>query len=264
MQRQQQIMAFWQQAIAVTHRILLELFRRRGYLVCWSLFPVFVLMLNGTILAEGTPLSSVEAFELAAPLTLIGAALFFSCFGGTLATVVCEREQRTLRRLFLSPLNGNSYFCGILLAHSVIGIGQAIAIYTIAAFLGARFNGSPLLGALIVLLSIIAYTGSGFILGTQFACRTEDVNELISTIGVPTLILGGAFLPTSFFPPLLLDLAQFNPVYHMGEALTNVSANGATLTEILPHLRFLTLFATLTLSGGWFSYRNMLRGERQI
>lgn len=64
--------------------------------------------------------------------------------GGSVATVVAEREQQTLKRLFISPLSGTSYFLGIFLAHSCIGMGQTILVYTVAAFWGAKFNGSIL------------------------------------------------------------------------------------------------------------------------
>ena len=78
----------------------------------------------------------------------------------------------------------------------------------IALLLGATFPGSWPLAMLIILLSILAYVGVGFILGTQFARRTEDVNALVAAFGVPLLILGGAFMPTSIFPDSLLRLAQ--------------------------------------------------------
>ena len=145
--------------------------------------------------------------------------------GGSVASVVAEREQQTLKRLFISPLSGTSYFLGIFLAHSCIGIGQALLIYTISAFWAANFNGSIVLGGVIILLSIASYVGLGFILGTQLARRTEDVNALVAAFGVPLLILGGAFLPTSLFPKNLLDIAKFNPIYHMNEALLKVSAD---------------------------------------
>lgn len=256
--------AVWYQAIAVFRRILIELLRRRSNLICWSLFPVVVLLLNGFILQEGSAITTAEAFEQAAPLTLIGAALFFSCLGGTLATVVGEREQRTLKRLFVSPLSGTSYFFGIFAAHGCIGIGQSLIVYTVAALLGAQFQGSVLLGITLIVLSIVAYVGAGFLLGTQFARRTEDVNELIAAIGVPTLILGGAFVPADFFPEGLLALAQFNPIYHMNEALSAVSVAGADLAEIQTHLRVLVIFAGLMIVSGWLAYRRMLEVERRL
>ncbi|MBR8828303.1 MAG: ABC transporter permease [Gomphosphaeria aponina SAG 52.96 = DSM 107014] len=257
-------MKYWDETIAVAQRILTELCRRRRSLIFWGIFPVSILLLNGFIFAERANLSTAKAMQFAAPSSLVGAALFFSCLGGSIATVVSEREQKTIKRLFISPLSGISYFLGIFLAHSLIGMSQTILVYAIAAFFGASFGGSMLLGFFIVLLSIIAYVGVGFILGTTLARRTEDVNALVGTFGVPLLILGGAFLPISLFPEKLLRVAKFNPIYHMNEALVDVWAKGKTWTEINYHFWFLCVFAFLMVGCGWLFYRRMLMVERRL
>lgn len=257
-------MKYWRETLAVTQRILLELWRRRRSLVFWSIFPISVLLLNGLIFAERASLSMAQSLERAAPSTLVGAALFFSCLGGSVATVVSEREQQTLKRLFISPLSGISYFLGIFLAHSCIGIGQTLLVYAVAAFWGASFNGSLLLGGIIILLSIAAYVGLGFIFGTQLARRTEDVNSLVAAFGVPLLILGGAFVPSFLFPQSLLNIARFNPIYHMNVALLRVSAAGDDLAAIANHFWFLFWFAILMVIGGWLCYRRMLVVERRL
>jgi ABC-2 type transport system permease protein len=257
-------MRYWDEALAVAQRILIELLRRRRSLVFWSVFPITVLILNGLITAERADLSLADAMRLSAPPTLVGAALFFSCLGGSVATVVSEREQRTLKRLFLSPLNGTSYFLGIFTAHLAIALGQTLLVWTIAVLYGAQFQGSLLLAVVLILLSILAYVGVGFILGTQFAKRTEDVNALIAAFGVPVLILGGAFFPTSVFPKVLLDLAQFNPVYHMITALTEVVAEGKQADEIAGHFWFLVGFAIVMVGAGWLMYQRMVQSERQL
>lgn len=257
-------MRYWHETLAVAQRILTELLRRRRSLIFWCIFPIFVLLINGLIVAERAQLSMAQAFEYAAPTTLVGAALFFSCLGGSVATVVSEREQQTLKRLFISPLSGTSYFLGIFLAHTCIGIGQALLVYTIASFWEAKFQGSLLLGGIIILLSIISYVGVGFVLGTQFARRTEDVNALVAAFGVPLLILGGAFIPSFVFPKVLLDLAKFNPVYHIVQALLGVSDNGNGLSEIASHFWFLCGFAVLMVGAGWLCYRRMLSVERRL
>lgn len=257
-------MKYWRETVAVAQRILTELLRRRRSLIFWSIFPISVLLLNAFILAERAKLTMDVAFGNAAPSTLVGAALFFSCLGGSVATVVAEREQQTLKRLFISPLSGTSYFLGIFLAHACIGVGQALLVYAIAAFWEVQFQGSLLLGMAIVLLSIISYVGVGFILGTQLARRIEDVNALVAAFGVPLLILGGAFLPTSLFPESLLNLARFNPIYHMNEALLGVAANGDGLEAIAPHFQFLCIFAIAMVAAGWLSYRRMLSVERRL
>ncbi|KRH98361.1 ABC transporter substrate-binding protein [Cylindrospermopsis raciborskii S07] len=257
-------MKYWRETLAIAQRILTELLRRRRSLIFWTIFPVSILILNGFVLSERGELAMEVALEKAAPSSLVGAALFFSCLGGTVATVVAEREQQTLKRLFISPLSGTSYFLGIFLAHSCIGIGQTLLVYIVAGFWGATFQGSILLGIVIIFLSIIAYVGLGFVLGTQLARRTEDVNALVATFGVPLLILGGTFFPSSLFPKTLLDIAKYNPIYHMNEALLGVSANGEKFSDVSLHLRFLLFFATLTLVCGWISYKRMLMVEKRL
>ncbi|MBW4564101.1 MAG: ABC transporter permease [Mojavia pulchra JT2-VF2] len=257
-------MKYWRETIAVAQRILIELFRRKRSLIFWSIFPVSVLSLSGLILAERAQLPIATAFEYAAPSTLVGAALFFSCLGGSVATVVAEREQQTLKRLFISPLSGTSYFLGIFLAHSCIGIGQTLLIYTIAAFWGATFKGSIILGLAIILMSIVAYVGLGFILGTQLARRIEDVNALVAAFGVPLLILGGAFLPSSLFPKTLINIAKYNPIYHMNEALVAVSAKGDGINDIKSHFYLLLVFAMAMVISAWLCYGRMLVVERRL
>jgi ABC-2 type transport system permease protein len=252
-----------QEAAAVAQRILAELWCRRRSLIFWGIFPVLLLVLNSLILQERMQISLEAAYTNAAPPTLVGAALFFSCLGGSIATVVSEREQQTLKRLFLTPLSGVAYFLGICLAFITIGLGQAVLVYAIALLQGGTFAGNWLSGLLVVLLSIAAYVGLGFVLGTQLARRTEDVNALVAAFGVPLMILGGAFLPTSLFPESLLTLTQFNPIYHMIEAFSGI-AEGNALAEVSSHVWFLVLFAVAMVVAGWLAYQRMVQVERQL
>lgn len=257
-------MKYLRETLAVAQRILMELWCRKRSLIFWAIFPSLLLVLNSLILQERVQIPLAEAFTRAAPPTLVGAALFFSGLGGSVATVVAEREQQTLKRLFLTPLSGVSYFLGICLAYGVIGFGQAALVYGIALSQGASFSGSIGASVLVIVLSIAAYVGLGFVLGTQLARRTEDVNALVAAFGVPLMILGGTFLPATFFPDTLLNLARFNPIYHMIEAFYGIAAEGETLAEVGPHVQFLGLFAAAMVLCGWGSYRSMVRVERQL
>lgn len=257
-------MKYLRETIAVAQRILAELWCRKRSLIFWAIFPGILLVLNSLILQERIQITLAEAFTLASPSTLVGAALFFSGLGGSLSTVVAEREQQTLKRLFLSPLSGVSYFLGICLAYLVIGLGQTVLMYGIAMSQGATIEGSIPACVLIVLLSIAAYVGVGFVLGTQLARRTEDVNSLVAAFGIPLMILGGAFIPTDFFPESLLNLTRFNPIFHMIEAMVGIAAEGNTLAEVGEHVWFLGIFAVAMVGTGWLSYQRMVQVERQL
>ncbi|WP_342597027.1 ABC transporter permease [Cyanobacterium aponinum UTEX 3222] len=254
-------MKLYEQTIAIFQRILQELLKRKRNLIFWSVFPLTILVLNSYIIAEKAKIDVSLAMKISAPPSLMGAALFFSCLGGTIATIVGEREQKTLIRLFISPLMGIAYFLGILLAHSAIAFCQAILIYGLLFLLGKPIEGSFFLGLIIIILSIISYVGVGFIFGTQLAKRTEDVNSIVATFGVPLLILGGTFFPSSLFPEKMKQLAQFNPIFHMNEALIQIWGKGALFSDIKIHFWFLFVFSFIVILLGWWCYEKMLKSE---
>ena len=250
-------------ALTVARRILTEQWSSRRSLVGWAVFPALMLLLFGLIYAEGAG-GTANSFNFMAPGILIGAALFFSCLGGPIATLVAERERNTLTRLLLSPLSGLSYFLGVTLAYLIIGAGQTVIVYGIAFGFGGAFLGSLPLGILIVGLSVTSYVGLGFFFGSRFARRTEDVNGPVAAIGVPLLVLGGTFFPPSMLPPYLYTLAHLDPIFHMNEALDSVSAEGLGWAAVQDHLAFLFVFAALSISLGARSYRQMLERERTL
>ena len=245
---------------AITDRILTGLFRTRRSLLFWTIFPALMLLLFGLIYAGGS--NSAKSFDATAPGILIGAALFFSCLGGPVALIVAERERRTLRRLLLSPLRPSSYFLGIVLSHVVIAFGQMVIVYGLAFLFGGTIHGSLLLCLVIVILSVFTYVGIGVFFGTRFAKRTEDVNGPVAAFGVPLLVLGGTFFPSSMLPPYLYTVAHFDPVFHMNQALKGVSAQGLGVSDIRVYLFFLSVFAVLSLVLGVHSYQKLLSKER--
>lgn len=252
------------QTLAVCERIFWELWQRKRSLIFWSVFPLTILILNSYIIAERAKITVTLAMKISAPPSLMGAALFFSCLGGTVAIIVAERQQKTLKRLFISPLTGIAYFLGIFLAQGAIAFYQTILIYGLLFFLDKPIEGSLFLGIMIILLSIISYVGLGFILGTQLAKRTEDVNSLLATFGVPLLILGGTFFPSSMFPERMKQIAQFNPIFHMNEALIKLWGKGKIFSDIQVHFYFLLFFSLIMIILGWLCYEKMLKSETAL
>jgi len=148
-------------------------------------------------------------------------------------------------------------------AQMVVAIGQALLVFALARALGARYHGSVALGALIVALSVFAYVGLGFFFGTRFAKRAEDVNGPVAAFGVPLLVLGGTFFPTSLMPGFMIRAAQVDPVFHMNEAMKGVAGRGEGCEQIAGDLAFLAIFAAASLALGVVSYRRMLAEEKR-
>ena len=249
------------ETLTIARRVLLEMRRARSRLLFWVVFPSLMLLLFGLIYAGDE--APAKSFNAVAPGILVGAALFFSCLGGPVSVIVGERERMTLRRLLYSPLRPVSYFSGIVLAHCVVGLGQGLVVYGIAWAFGGRFQGSWMLGLLILLFCVCSYVGLGFFFGAGMATRTEDVNGPIAAFGVPLLVLGGTFFPVEILPPFLLKLAHLDPIFHMNEALRPVSALGASWLEVSDHLYVLFGFSLLSMVLGTRAYKVLLMREKR-
>ncbi len=246
----------------IAGRVLRELWRGRRSLVFWAVFPALMLLLFGLIYAGNG--RTGPAFDRVAPGILIGAALFFSCLGGPISVIVGERERGTLRRLLLTPISPSAYPAGVAAAFAVVGAGQAVLVYGLAALFGGRYHGSVWLGPLVVLLSVVAYVGMGFAFGARFARRTEDVTGPVAAFGVPLLVLGGTFFDPAMLPGFLKPAAWLDPIFHMNEALRAVSVHGAGPAEIRLHLGVLGLCAGAGVLWGRRSFRMLLARERGV
>ncbi|MDA8260190.1 MAG: ABC transporter permease [Betaproteobacteria bacterium] len=253
-------MIFFRQTFGVARRILTEYRRQRRTLIFWVVFPALMLLFD-LIYANKTAMAASRDTTPAG--ILIGAALFFSCLGGTVSIIVAERERRTLRRLLVSPLSPAAYFLGIVLALSVVAGLQTLIVYGLAHSIGARFHGSVLLGAVIVALSVFAFVGLGFFFGALFAKRAEDVNGPVAAFGVPLLVLAGTWFPVSLLPPFLLRVAWFDPIFHMNQALKGVAGQGLGWADVSASLAFLSAFAAASLGLGVAAYRRMLAAEKR-
>ena len=248
------------QTLAVAQRIWLEQWRQGRGLIFWALFPALMMLLFGLVYAHND--SMCAGLDAMAAGVLMGAALFFSCLGGTVAILVAERERRTLRRLLASPLQPLAYFLGVVLAQSALALMQVVMLYAIAYAIGARYHGSIALGAVIITLSVFAYVGLGFFFGARFARRSEEVVVALSAFGVPLLVLGGTFFPLVLMPEAMQTVAHLNPILYMNEALKAVAAQGAGLADLRSELAFLVVFCGLALGLGVSSYRHLLRLEK--
>jgi ABC-2 type transport system permease protein len=193
---------------------------------------------------------------------LVGAALFFSCLGGTVAIIAAERERGTLSRLQTTPLRPVAYFFGVVLSQLLLALMQVVMLYSIAFLMGVRYHGSLLLGGLVLLLCVFSYVGMGFFLGVRFARRSEEVVVALSAIGVPILVLGGTFFPLEIMPQAMQNLAQINPILHMNQAFKGVAAYGKNFVDILFELIFLLGFCGLCLTLGLGSYQQLLDSDK--
>ncbi len=169
--------------------------------------------------------------------------MFSSAFPGMYTTFVRREFQKVYDGILAAPVDVHEM---VTAESATSGLKAGIygsALILVAIPLGLR----PTPGALLVPL-IGVLTAFGFaLLGMWIASIVSAmdtftyVNSLVLT---PLFIVGGTFFPLTQLPPVMLAVAQVNPLYHCVQLVRHVTFGTYQLAD-LAHLGALVLFVAL-------------------
>ena len=217
------------QIIQVARRSATKTLRQPAQIVPALIFPLFLLAVNASGLADATsipgfPTDSYVTFLLAVPF--MQGALFSVMNAGT--DLARDIETGFLNRLALTPLRGVSLLTGLLSGVVVLGIIQATAYLIVGRAAGADFA-AGLPGVLVIYaLAILMSIGFGAI-GLMVALRTgsgEAVQGLFPVFFV-FLFISSMALPRNLIQTdWFREVATYNPVSYLLEAIRSLLVTG--------------------------------------
>ena len=225
---------------------------RGGYIVLWTIRPVFDLAIAALIHASGrTELVSYVAIGITAN------AFIFTTIFWVGEILDRERLRGTLPALFLSPGARLSWLGGFTLA------GAAETVLTAAVVLAA---GLVLFGVVlnVAWLSLLV-TGALFLttlvgMGLIFASAgllVRQSNGLANLLSPFVMLFGGIYFPVSDLPLLLRIVARMLPLGYATEALALSTLDAASLGEISHLLWPLAGFALILPFAGYLAVRTV-------
>lgn len=175
-------------------------------------------------------------------------AMFLMLGGG--ATLVVEREQGTLRRLLVMPIDKASIILGKMLGIFVAGVIQIAVLILAGNFLfDVQWGLSPLALALVVISFALSVTGLS-IMVAALVRTSSQVGALTTLLVLSMAALGGAWWPLEIVPSWLQTVARLTPVAWAMEGFHDIVTRGFGVTEVLPEVGVLLIFAIVfTLIG---------------
>ena len=204
-----------QETLALTRRLFIQLRRRPSTLVAGIIQPVMWLILFGALF-QNAPRGLFGASQSYGQFLGAG-VIVFTAFGGALNAglpVMFDREFGFLNRLLVAPLASRF---SIVLASAIFIVSQSLlqaaVIVAAAAFLGAGLPNLAGLGAIALIVFLLALGVTALSLGLAFALPGHI--ELIAVIFVtqlPLLFASTALAPLSFMPGWLQVVATLNPL----------------------------------------------------
>lgn len=188
----------------------------------------------------GSKISSSTGLLLLFIMTLVISAI---------SVVQEDRKNKTLQRMFASPLRPAELMLGHFLGCFLAGTIQILFVLVVArVVMGADFGMEFFSHWLVLECFLLAALGIAAAVAGIIK-NSEHTGSVHSVIMTPSCMLGGCFWPVEIMPEPMQKLANFVPQKWVIEAVVKLSS-GATLRDIPYHLGILLLFAVILLSFG--------------
>ncbi len=202
-------------------------------------------------LAQGAAIP--DGASQSSPGMLVMYVLFFT-FGGGVSLLV-ERDEGTLRRLLVMPMNRTTLMAGKLLGIFLGALIQMAVMVLAGQFVfGVSWGQAPL--ALAAML--LAYGFAGTALGLMVAAlvRTTAQANAAGTISVMALsALGGAWWPIEITPPYMQQFSQVFPTGWAMRGFHDIITRGLGLEAVAVEVAVLIGFGLIFLLIGIWRFR---------
>ncbi|WP_066375039.1 ABC transporter permease [Anabaena sp. CA = ATCC 33047] len=211
-----------QETLALTRRLFIQLQRRPSTLLAGIVQPVMWLVLFGALF-QNAPKGLFGSTTNYGQFLAAG-VIVFTAFAGALNAglpVMFDREFGFLNRLLVAPLASRF---SIVFASAIFIVSQSLlqaaVIVGAAAFLGAGLPDVAGLGAIALIVFLLALGVTAISLGLAFALPGHiELIAVIFVTNLPLLFASTALAPLSFMPKWLQVVATLNPLSYAIEPI---------------------------------------------
>lgn len=205
----------FQETIALTRRLFIQLYRRPSTLIAGLVQPLMWLVLFGALFQKAPDAFLGEGVSYG---RFVGAGIIvFTAFGGALNAglpVMFDREFGFLNRLLVAPLASRMsiVFASALFIVSM-SLLQTLAIVGLNVFLGNPIAGLAGLALVLSVIALVVVMVTAISLGLAFALKGHiELLAVIFVVNLPLLFASTALAPLAFMPTWLQTIACLNPL----------------------------------------------------
>lgn len=200
---------------------------------------------------EGRPIRYVDWLVSG----LLSMNMMFSSLFGVGYTLVRYRKNGVLKRLKATPLRAAEFLAAQVFSRLLLIMGVFVVVYHGSDF----FLHFQRLGSMLDLYLIFALGTCCLIsLGLLVAARVtseELAGGVLNLLSWPMMFLSGVWFSLEGAPRALRLVASLMPLTHMIEAARAVMTEGATLSQVAPHLYVLCAMTAAFLAVGAWTFR---------
>jgi len=189
---------------------------------------------------------------------LMGVILTMTMIMITGLAMTRERERGTMENLLSMPTRPTEVLVGKIIPYILVGYIQVGVILVAARFLfHVPMHGSIPLLLMVALVFIAANLAMGITFST-IAKNQLQAMQMTFFIFLPSMLLSGFMFPFRGMPDWAQTIGEFLPLTHFLRIVRGILLKGNGVSEILPDLWPVLLFASVALTIGVKRYRQTL------
>jgi len=159
--------------------------------------------------------------------------------------IVREKEIGTLEQMNVTPIKKHQFIIGKLLPFWILGMFILFFGMNIGRILfNVPLIGNPALILLFASIYILVFLGMGFFI-SNYTETQQQAMFIAWFFTVIFILMSGLFTPIESMPAWAQKITEFNPVRYFIEVIRMVMLKGSGLSDILPQLLKISLFAVV-------------------
>lgn len=223
-------------------RVLNQLFHDKWFLFFSLAAPVLIITVLNVFFdtfPQGFP---VEEYVVALAATVVFVITFVLC----MISVVEERVNGTLERMFVNGVTRPAIIVGYVLGYLVLATAQAAIVVGMILWLFELSYALSVLAWLFVAIWLLALASVALgVLISSFVRRQVQIIPFIPIVMLPTIFLSGIIVNIEELPLPAQVVGRITPLYYANNAIQEVTGGSQSLSIILPEAGALLLVITV-------------------
>jgi ABC-2 type transport system permease protein len=176
--------------------------------------------------------------------------MMFSCLFGVGFVIVRYRKNGFLKRLKATPLGAFNFLFAQLVSRLLLIMVITIVVYAgCNLFIDFNMQGSYWALLVVATLGAMCMIAIGLLIAARTASE-EFAGGILNAVTWPMMLLSGAWFSLEGTHAWVRNLAQIFPLTHMIDATRAIMNEGATLSQVMPHVWVITVMGIVFMAIG--------------
>ena len=186
---------------------------------------------------------------------ILGMNMMFACLFGVGFVIVRYRKNGFLKRLKATPLGAFQFLLAQLVSRLLLIMVITTIVYTgCNIFIGFNMQGSYWTLLLVSTLGAMSMISIGLLIAAHTASE-ELAGGILNLVTWPMMLLSGAWFSLEGAQVWVQKLALIFPLTHMITAARAIMNEGATLSQVMPHVWVLLLTSVFFIAIGAYVFK---------